>query len=185
MTVSLPYRWPRLTTCLTIRNVKAKADILVEPRRLGSTATLTDMRERNGHCDVSSVGRTQRAAVYLVASRRTSKQSRGSQHQACSAYQRPNVLRRIHAVLDATPCPCLPVGGVLPAEWNPACGDFPLMAGRGVERPAMRVTTTATRRQGSRQNAGTGEPAPRRHRHRASEGRRCSRRGSRDRRCHS
>src|SRR5580704_13428974 len=57
MTVSLPYLWPRLTTCLTIRNVKTKADILVEPRRLDSTGTLNDIRERNGHYGVSSVGR--------------------------------------------------------------------------------------------------------------------------------
>jgi hypothetical protein len=49
MTVSLPYLWPRLTTCLTIRNVKTKADILVEPRRLDGTGTLNDIRERNGH----------------------------------------------------------------------------------------------------------------------------------------
>ena len=57
MTVSLPYLWPRLTTCLTIRNVKTKADILVEPRRLDSTGTLNDIRERNGHYGVSSAGR--------------------------------------------------------------------------------------------------------------------------------
>ena len=49
MTVSLPYLWPRLTTCLTIRNVKTKADILVEPRRLDSTGTFNDIREQNGH----------------------------------------------------------------------------------------------------------------------------------------
>ncbi len=44
MTVSLPYLWPCLTTCLTIRNVKTKADILVEPRRLESTGTFNDIR---------------------------------------------------------------------------------------------------------------------------------------------
>ncbi len=49
MTVSIPYLWPRLTTCLTIRNVKNKADILVEPRRLESTGTFNDIRVRNGH----------------------------------------------------------------------------------------------------------------------------------------
>jgi hypothetical protein len=48
MTVSLPYRRPRLTTCLTIRNVNTKADILVEPRRLRSTGTLNDIREGKG-----------------------------------------------------------------------------------------------------------------------------------------
>jgi hypothetical protein len=60
MTVSLPYLWPRLTTCLTIRNVKTKADIVVEPRRLDSTGTLNDFRERNGHYGVSSAGRAAR-----------------------------------------------------------------------------------------------------------------------------
>jgi hypothetical protein len=57
MTVSLPYLWPRLTTCLTIRNVKTKADILVEPRRSDRTGTLHDIRERNAHYGVSSAGR--------------------------------------------------------------------------------------------------------------------------------
>jgi hypothetical protein len=33
MTERLPYLWPRLTTCLTIRNIKVKTDILVKPRR--------------------------------------------------------------------------------------------------------------------------------------------------------
>jgi hypothetical protein len=57
MTVSVPYLWPRLTTCLTIRNVTTKSDILVEPRRLESTGTLNDIRERNGHYGASSSGR--------------------------------------------------------------------------------------------------------------------------------
>jgi hypothetical protein len=48
MTVSLPYLWPRLTTCLTIRNVKTKADILAEPRRLDSTGTFNDIKGMEG-----------------------------------------------------------------------------------------------------------------------------------------
>jgi hypothetical protein len=35
MTASLPYLSPRLTTCLTIRNIRSKTDILSEPYRLG------------------------------------------------------------------------------------------------------------------------------------------------------
>jgi hypothetical protein len=54
MTERLPYLWPRLTTCLTIRNVKPKADIVVEPRRLGSTGTPHDIRDQNGHYGASS-----------------------------------------------------------------------------------------------------------------------------------
>jgi hypothetical protein len=38
---------------VNIRNVRTKAGILVEPRRSDGTGTLNDIRERNGHYDVS------------------------------------------------------------------------------------------------------------------------------------
>src|SRR6516164_3163392 len=53
MTVSLPYLWPRLTTCLTIRNVSVKTGILAEPRRLEEHRHARRHKGWNSHYDAS------------------------------------------------------------------------------------------------------------------------------------
>jgi hypothetical protein len=71
MTERLPYLSPRLTTCLTIRNVKPKDDIVVEPRRLGSTGTPHDIRDQNGHYGASRSCDSSRSQMRLPARRAT------------------------------------------------------------------------------------------------------------------